>query len=119
MSNLSLVLKNYARENRKNPTNAEKMLWARIRKDQLGVRVLRQKVIHKYIVDFYVAKYKLIIEVDGESHNRRSVQDQTRENLLSSMGYSVIRFDDHEINNDIEDVVNRIISKIKSTPSPP
>lgn len=89
-------------------TKCEKKLWAVIRKDQLGVRVLRQKVIEGFIIDFYIHKYKLIIEVDGESHNGNERNDSFREEILRAKGYRIIRFWDWEVDDDLEDVLWRI-----------
>jgi very-short-patch-repair endonuclease len=117
-------LKKYSREHRKNMTLGEKLLWVAIRQDVLGCRVLRQKIIGKYIADFYIAKYKLIIEVDGDSHNYREQSDQERQERLESWGYTVIRFWDYEIQNDLEFVLEKIVLAVidlskKSTPTPP
>ena len=54
----------FARKLRKNQTQAEKLLWERLRKDKLGVRFLRQKPLGPYIVDFYCASARLSIELD-------------------------------------------------------
>jgi len=62
-------LKNLARELRKNMTNAERLLWSKIRRKQLnGYQFYRQKNIGNYIVDFYCPSAKLIIEIDGGQH---------------------------------------------------
>src|ERR1700720_3504267 len=57
-----------ARTMRKNPTRSEALLWRRVCGRQLGVRVRRQHPMHPYIADFYVAAYKLVVEVDGGVH---------------------------------------------------
>lgn len=107
MKNYS-TLRQYARQKRKSMTVCEKLLWNRIRHDQLGYRVLRQKVIGNYIVDFYIFEFKLIIEVDGESHNERLLSDSRRQKLLENLGYQMIRFWDYEIQDNIERVVEKI-----------
>lgn len=61
-------LKDFARENRKNATLAERVLWENVRNNLLGVRCLRQHIIGDYIVDFYIPDSKLVIEVDGGYH---------------------------------------------------
>ena len=63
------LLKAYARENRKNATLAESMMWELLRKNRLGTRFLRQHIIVDYIVDFVSRESRLIIEVDGGYHS--------------------------------------------------
>lgn len=67
-------LKELARELRKNPTYAEKILWQGIRRKQLGVEFHRQVPIDQFIVDFYCHEIKLAIEVNGISHNDPDVK---------------------------------------------
>lgn len=101
-------LKDFSRNLKKEMTKCEKKLWAVVRKDQLGVRVLRQKVIEGFIADFYIHKHKLIIEVDGESHNSKEKHDSFRKGILSAKGYRVIRFWDWEVDDDLDSVLGRI-----------
>jgi len=62
-------LKKYSRRLRKEMTEAERVLWSRIRGKQLkGLQVYRQKPIGRFVVDFYCPKAKLVIEVDGGQH---------------------------------------------------
>ncbi|MBR4434155.1 MAG: DUF559 domain-containing protein, partial [Bacteroidaceae bacterium] len=63
-----LILKEFARQNRLNPTDAELILWRELREKMLGTRFFRQYVIADYIVDFVSLQYKIIIEVDGSYH---------------------------------------------------
>lgn len=104
-------LKIYARELRLNATEAEKRLWSRIRNDQLlGFRFNRQKVILNYIVDFYCAKAKLIIELDGGQHYQTEHQkkDRIRDNKLSTLGLTVLRFDNIRVMTALDDVVEEM-----------
>ena len=72
----------YSRQLCSNQTNAEKLLWQKLRKRQLGVRFQRQYVFdNKYIVDFYCASLKLIIEINGGQHNDNH-QDDIRDNYI-------------------------------------
>lgn len=101
-------------------TISEKKLWAAIRKDQLGVRVLRQKIIGNFIADFYIRKHKLIIEVDGGSHNGKEKFDLFREAALREKGYKFVRFWDWEVSDDLNSVLERIKAELKqSIPSLP
>ena len=109
------LLKAYARENRKNPTMAEQVLWENIRGEQLGVRALRQYVIGDYIVDFLLPDADLVIEVDGAYHSERlqMEDDKLREEHLNRMGYRVIRFTNEEVLYDTQNTLDEIMSKIE------
>ena len=105
-----LILRAFARENRKNMTLAESVLWEELRFGYLGHKFLRQHIIGDYIVDFLCRDDGLIIEVDGGYHSERSQQenDEERTAWLESQGYSVIRFSNEEILHDIESVLKEI-----------
>ena len=104
------LLKAFARENRKNATVAENVLWGYLRKNDLDVKFLRQHVIGNYIVDFVSRKGGLIIEVDGGYHSepRQQTDDELREKALQEMGYHVIRFTNEEVLYQTETVIERI-----------
>ena len=99
-----------AEELRKNPTEDEKLLWKHLKSNQLGVRFKRQHPIWLYIADFYCHELKLVIEVDGSIHNLKEVMehDNIREEDIVSFGIKVVRFNNSEIRNQIESVVNKI-----------
>ncbi len=106
-------LKKYAQELRKNSTLAEVLLWKRLRgKQLLNYTFLRQRPINDYIVDFYCPELKLIIEIDGWSHDFKIDHDQTRQECLEELGLNVLRFQDHEVKNDIEIIIQRIVDWI-------
>ena len=104
------LLKAFARENRKNATLAEQVLWDALRGGALGVKFLRQHVIGDYIVDFVSREGGLIIEVDGGYHSepRQQADDLMREKDLEQMGYHVMRFSNEEVLNEIENVTYQI-----------
>ena len=108
------LLKVFARENRKHPTIAEKILWEQIRAGQLDAKVLRQHVVGDYIVDFLLPDISLVIEVDGAYHAERQQMedDEQREEALNSMGYRVVRFTNEEVMYDIENVLETITKEI-------
>ena len=110
------LLKAFARENRKNATLAESILWEQLRDNILGVKFLRQHVIGDYIVDFVSRKGGLVIEVDGGYHAERQKQedDQYRESVLEQMGYHVLRFTNEEVLCETEDVIERINKYFKN-----
>ena len=109
------LLKAFARENRKNATLAESVLWEHIRENALGIKFLRQHVIGDYIVDFLSQKGNLIIEVDGGYHAERQQQedDKRREDDLEQMGYHIIRFSNEEVLFDINQVIQRVSNYLK------
>ena len=72
------ILKEYARENRKNMTEGETALWNALSDNALGVRFIRQYIIGDYIVDFYCRKNKLVIEVDGGYHSEPHQQEDDK-----------------------------------------
>ncbi len=104
------LLKAFARENRKNATLAETVLWEYLRDGELGEKFLRQHVIGDYIVDFVSRHGGLVIELDGGYHSepRQQEDDKIREEYLEQMGYHVIRFTNEEVLYDIENVLNQI-----------
>ena len=78
---------------RKSMTEAEKRLWSRLRRGELGVRFRRQQPIGPYVVDFYCAAARLVVEVDGGQHNElRKAHDSRRDSWLRDEGYTVLRF---------------------------
>ncbi|OWY65426.1 endonuclease [cyanobacterium TDX16] len=98
-----------AKELRKNMTPAEKLLWKHyLRKSKY--RVLRQRPIDNFIVDFYCAELKLVIEVDGDSHftDNSKIYDLERTTQLTGYGLKVIRFTNNEVLNNIEGVCHEI-----------
>lgn len=109
------ILKEYARENRKNMTTAEYVLWQQIRARNLGVNFLRQHIIYDYIVDFVCLDKHLVIEVDGGYHSepRQQVDDKLRESDLNKYGFKVIRFSNEQIIFDIQNVIEIIKQHIK------
>lgn len=108
-------LKMKARANRKNMNLPEAELWYKVlnKRRMLNYRFIRQRPINKYIVDFYCAKLKLIIEVDGESHNDQIEYDKKRERRLQNKGLKVIHYTNIEIMCNLEGVYLDIEKRIK------
>ena len=98
-----------ARELRKKQTTAEKKIWQLYLRN-FKYRVLRQRVIDHYIVDFYCPKLKLVIEIDGEIHDKEEIKvyDEQRTLFLEVYGLEVIRFTNYQIFKDFEKVCNQI-----------
>jgi len=97
-----------ARQLRNAATPAERRLWQAIRNDVLGVRVRRQYVIRGWIVDFYIHSARLVIEVDGSSHDHRADQDALRTAALEAEGLRVMRFRNEEVERNLPGVVAAI-----------
>lgn len=104
------TLKVYARENRKNQTEAEKYLWNYIKGKNLGVKFLRQHIIAGYIGDFVCTDCRLVVEVDGGYHAERTQQydDAIRTEVLNSLGFKVVRFTNEQVLFDIENTLEFI-----------
>ncbi|MDR8392891.1 DUF559 domain-containing protein [Aliifodinibius sp. S!AR15-10] len=117
-------LKKRARELRNNSTPSEIALWKSLRAGQLRDYTFnRQKPIEEFIVDFYNKKLRLVIEIDGDSHDDKQEYDQQRQARLEELGCTVLRFYDHDVMNHIEGVVYKIKETItelensRNTPS--
>ena len=100
------------------------MLWNELKSRKMcGYRFMRQKPIGDYIVDFFCSKLRLVIEIDGESHDGRFCHDAERQKFLESMGLSVLRFNDADVKKDITNVLMAIEgwveNKLKQPPSSP
>ena len=97
---------------RHNMTEAEQLLWRELNFNQIkGYKFRRQHPINQFIVDFYCHKAKLVIELDGEIHNKEEVaeRDEGREYMLKNFGLEVIRFK----NKDVKENINLVLSQIK------
>jgi very-short-patch-repair endonuclease len=98
-----------ARELRSNMTIAELKLWADIKGRQLeGVKFRRQHPISPYIVDFYAPQLKLVVEVDGDTHDEQNEYDTRRTDFLKRKGYDVLRFTNEEIHQDLIGVLEKL-----------
>ncbi len=92
---------------------AEMILWRFLKGKNLnGYKFRRQYSVGAYVLDFYCAKLKLAIELDGDSHFVDGVQeyDKMRQTFIESFGIKFLRFTNYEIYTNIEAVLNEIIS---------
>ena len=88
-------------------------MWCELlSKGKTGYAFLRQRSIDKYIADFMCKELKLIVEVDGYSHNFKTREDQERDIVLVNLGYKVLRFTDEEVMKDLPNVQRVIESYI-------
>ena len=101
---------------RRNETIAEKLLWEKLRNNQLeGLKFRRQHPVNIYIADFYCHKFKLIIELDGDYHDQeeQKQKDEVRTEVLRLNDLKIIRFKNEEVEQDINQVLTTIKNKIE------
>ncbi len=105
-----------ARELRQNATAAEKRLWQYLRNKRLGgFKFRRQHILEPFIVDFYCASRKLVVEVDGSSHGGRQEQDQKREDyLVQRFGVTIVRVLEADVLGNLEGVLNMILRECRA-----
>ncbi len=114
------VLKPFARENRKNPTEAEDIIWQAVRGQKLGYKIRRQHAIADFIVDFVNIDKKLVIEIDGSIHQEfdNPDYDAYRTWILNQEGFRVIRFSNEQVINELDWVLAEIKNNLTLNPSP-
>ena len=115
-------LKPLARNLRTNMTDAEQLIWSKVRRKQIhDLQFYRQKNIGAYIVDLYCPKGKLIIEIDGGQHYETEgmKKDLERDKYLQEFGLTVLRFSDIDVLKNIDGVLERIHEHLKSSLLPP
>ena len=120
-------LKPIARTLRSNQTDAEKLLWSRLRRRQIeGIQFYRQRPIGKYVVDFYAPTANLVIEVDGGQHYETAQRklDVVRDEYLRSIGLRVLRFSNLDVLRELDNVLAVILraiheSTLVNPPRPP
>ena len=104
-------LKQPSRDLRNSMTDAEQLLWQRLRRKQiLGLQFYRQKPILNFIVDFYCPSVSLVIECDGGQHYTAEglEADRVRDEALAELGLTVLRFDNRQVLTEIDAVVEKI-----------
>lgn len=113
------ILKENAQGNRKNPTEAESILWAMLKGNNLGLHFRRQHIILDYIVDFICLEKGLVIELDGGYHNNleQAEYDKQRTTHLQKLGYTELRFTNEELLTNPDAVIAQIKCVASSLPS--
>ena len=104
------LLKEFASNNRKHPTEAESILWDYLKRSGVGAPFRRQHIIGNYIADFVCLPARLVIEIDGGYHQlpQQEVNDEVRTKWLNEQGFNVIRFTNEEVIANIESVLQTI-----------
>jgi len=112
----SPAVRSRARELRHPLTAAEGLLWQRLRNRQLNTNFRRQRPIGPFIVDFYRAEARLVVEIDGDVHLEasRADRDQARTEWLEAQGYRVMRFRNDEVMQDLDGVLEMIAAALTS-----
>jgi len=101
-----------AKRLRRAMTPPETALWLALRRNDAGLRFRRQYPAGAYVLDFYCAPAKLVIEIDGEAHNRgdRPRRDETRDAWLVAQGVRVLRYPASAVLSDLDGVVRQIMA---------
>ncbi len=106
-----------AKSLRTNQTEAEQRLWYHLRAHRfMGLKFKRQKPMGRYIVDFVCGDRRLIIELDGGQHAEQVEYDQHRDAWLRSQGYTVLRFWNNEVMQQLEGVLEQIRLTLSLSP---
>jgi len=85
------------------------MVWCVLRNRKFfGLKFRRQYPIDRYIVDFYNHDYKLVVEIDGDSHNGKKKYDKNRNDYLVASGYTVIRFTNEQVEENVEYIIRSL-----------
>lgn len=111
------------RELRKNQTKAETVIWNHLKNKRLGgIKFLRQHGVGPYIVDFFQADTKLVIEIDGDVHfaiPEQEAKDKIRQWWLEDRGYKVIRYNNVDVFSNFENILNEILHTVTTAKSHP
>ena len=101
------------RKLRRESTNAERLFWIQVKNKTIGYKFRRQFNIGRFIVDFYCHELRLIVEIDGFTHENeeRQKRDAARQRYLENLGYKVIRYTDDQVLNDTEAMVRDLKNK--------
>jgi 5-methyltetrahydrofolate--homocysteine methyltransferase len=113
--------RDFARQLRNLPSEAEKRLWYFLRTGKLGVKFRRQAAIGDYIVDFVCLSHKLIVELDGPQHLEPQARDydSRRSEWLEARGFRVMRFRNQLLDDEIWRVVHEIQCALGNTAAVP
>ncbi|WP_418698153.1 SpoIID/LytB domain-containing protein [Bacteroides sp.] len=114
------VLRENQQKLKKSPTEAENIVWERLRNNATGTKFRRQHIIDNYIADFISLERKLIIEIDGGYHNTsgQQVKDKDRTEHLEALGYHILRFTNEEVITQPDLIVEKIKAYTAQPPLP-
>jgi very-short-patch-repair endonuclease len=109
------ILKTFARQLRSDMTPYERIVWQKIRCKQIhGIQFYRQKPIGTFIIDFYAKSIRLAVEIDGGQHytDEGRSRDIARDEYLHSQGVTILRFGNHEVCEQLNEVLEKIASTV-------
>ena len=106
------VLAERAHFMRHNLTETEAILWRRLSGKKLGAAFRRQVTVERYILDFFAPAAKLVVEVDGRSHEFRRTADAPRDRVLRRLGYRVLRVPAELVRGNLAQAVARIVAAL-------
>jgi lysyl-tRNA synthetase class 2 len=110
----------FARRLCRSQTDAERVLWFRLRDRRLaGWKFKRQVPIDRFVVDFFCADGKLVVEIDGGQHDQDRDRDASRTRILEAMGYLVLRFWNNDVMRNADGVLEVILSTLNQLRSEP
>ena len=110
----------FARQLRSAQTDAEALLWSRLRAKRLfGLKFRRQQPVGPYVVDFFCAEKKLIVELDGGQHQEQAEYDASRDVWLRAEGYTVLRYWNNEFLRHLDSVLEDISRYAGMLDAPP
>jgi very-short-patch-repair endonuclease len=102
-----------ARALRKKMTDVERLLWSRLRGEQLGVKFRRQHPFLNYVLDFVCLELKLVVEPDGSQHAQARSYDDYRTKCLNDAGFVVLRFWNNQVIDELENVLEEIYRQVQ------
>jgi very-short-patch-repair endonuclease len=105
-----------ARKFRRQMTPSERLLWEALRRSALGLHFRRQQIIGGFIADFYCARARLAIEVDGAVHRGKEANDRARDMTLAALGIRTLRFSADAVAMHLDSVIRRIARPADPTP---
>lgn len=102
-------LKQFAREKRNDSTFGEILIWKNLlSKKKTNYQFNRQFTVENYIVDFISRELKLVIEIDGYSHKFKKDADESRDEKLRELGYTVLRFTEHDVKYNFNNIIRAV-----------
>ena len=108
-------LKSRAKELRKQGILSEVLFWNAVKQRKIfGLDFDRQRIIGNYIVDFYIKRLGIAVEIDGISHDEKIEEDMERDNYLTGLGIMVLRYSDIDIKFNLDGVISDLKNKILS-----
>jgi len=110
----------FAKRLRRNQTDAERLMWFRLRDRRLaGWKFKRQAPIDRFVIDFFCADGKIIVEIDGGQHDEDRERDASRTAALEAMGYIVLRFWNSDVIRNTDGVLEVILDTVTQQRSGP